>query len=380
MSNNENPLFFWLLIFTFSITGLAFPSYLRAEAEPPAPSVSVQQVQLTEVTPSETFSGRVEATATVALVARVQGFLEQQLFNEGDFVESGQLLYVLEKGQYEADVKAVEGTIHRLRGTLKLAEIERDRRQQLVARNQIARTEFDRAVASVDETQGDLISQNALLDQAKLNLSYTDITAPISGYIGFSNVDIGDVVGPSTGSLATIVSRDPIYVNFPVSQRQLLMFRQQQEQEGESPSDVVVKVRMADNELYAQEGKIDFVDVLSNPGTDTTTVRAEFPNPDGFLVHQQLVTVVLEEQAANMQLTVPQRAIQIDQIGSFVLLVDDENTVQVQRIEAGDVISGKVVVQEGLNEGDRVIVLGIQKVRPGMVVNPTLVSSEEGGQ
>lgn len=357
----------------------SFSTFLYAAEEEALPSVTVQPAKKVSVTPSITFNGRAEAISSVALIARVNGFLESVNFKEGDVVSKDQVLFGIEKEQYKAQVDAVKGSVFRLRGTLKLAEIERDRRQLLVRRRQISQEELDRAIAGVTEAQGQLLSEQANLEQAELNLSYTDIKAPFNGTVGVSNFDVGDVVSPSSGPLAVIVSKDPIYVNFPVSQRQLLTFREKSENSNLDFGGAVVKIRLANGQDYSHQGKVNFIDVLSNPSTDTTIVRAEFPNPDGLLVHQQLLDVMLEESSSDLKLVVPQRALLLDQIGAYVLTVDGNDTIQVTRLELGDSVEGNVVVLSGLNEGDRVVVQGGQRVRPGMKVNATDASSNGGG-
>lgn len=366
------------LVVSYSVL-ISFPTLLYAAEEEALPSVTVQSIEKISVTPSITFNGRAEAVSSVALKARVNGFLESISFNEGDVVTKDQVLFGIEREQYKAQVDAIKGNVFRLRGTLKLAEIERDRRQLLVRRKQISQEELDRAMAGVTEAQGQLLSEQANLEQAELNLSYTEIKAPFTGTIGVSYFDVGDVVSPLSGDLAVIVSKDPMYVNFPVSQRQLLSFREKSANSELDFGGAVVKIRLANGDDYAHTGKVNFIDVLSNPSTDTTIVRAEFPNPEGLLVHQQLLDVVLEESDADMQLAVPQRALLLDQIGAYVLTVDDSNTIQVTRIELGDSVEGMVVVVSGLEEGAKVVVQGGQRVRPGMKVNATEASSAGGG-
>lgn len=356
----------------FFVTILLYSSILYASEEGPLPSVTVQPAERISVTPTVTFNGRADAVSSVALIARVNGFLESVSFKEGDTVSKGQVLFGIEKEQYQAEVDAMKGSVFRLRGTLKLAEIERDRRQLLVKRRQISQEELDRAIAKVTEAKGQLLSQQAKLEQAEINLGYTEIQAPFDGTIGVSRFDVGDVVGPGSGELAVIVSKDPMYVNFPVSQKQLLTFREKSSSSNDlGLGDTTVKVRLANGDKYTHEGRVNFIDVLSNPSTDTTIVRAEFPNPNGILVHQQLLDVILEESSSDLRLAVPQRALLLDQVGAYVLTVDDNDTIKVTRLELGDTIDGKVVVLNGLKEGDRVVVQGGQRVRPGMKVNAT---------
>jgi membrane fusion protein (multidrug efflux system) len=210
------------------------------------------------------------------------------------------------------------------------------------------------AAASILEAQ-------AALEQAEINLGYTEIHAPIAGRIGRADLSVGNLVGPDSGVLATIVSQDPIYVTFPVSQRQLLAHR------GER-GEPVVRVTLPDGTLYEHAGRLNFLDVQVDPGTDTVTVRAELPNPDRVLVDGQFVGVRVERGEPERVLAVPQAALQLDQAGPYVLVVGGDDKVEARRVTLGDAEGAQVVVEGGLNQGERIIVEGIQKVRPGMTV------------
>ncbi|QIZ76419.1 efflux RND transporter periplasmic adaptor subunit [Ferrimonas lipolytica] len=355
----------------FVIAGYVTPALA---ADTPVAAVTVATATMREVTPSTGFSGRVEAVNTVSLKARVAGYLEGIHYIEGAEVEAGQLLFSIEKGQYQAQVDAIKGSITSLDGTTKLAAVEKKRFAKLLKTNVASQDDFDKANAALIEATGSMQSQQANLQKAELDLSYTDISAPVAGRISRSAYDPGDYLNPLSGDLATIVSQDPIYVTFPVTQLELLQIRK--ESSAIDSSKVAVKVEMADGTEYDQTGVINYIDVTSNPSTDTTLVRAEFPNPQGLLVDQQLVNVKVESTNAELKLMVPQRSIQLDQVGSYVMMVDGSNIVQQQRITTGTVIGTNVVILKGLNEGDKVIIAGIQKVRPGVTVNPTTVTAD----
>ena len=334
-----------------------------------APAVTVVKVEQRDITPSTSFTGRIEAMDKVDLRARVDGFLEQRLFAEGQDVKTGDLLFVIEKAPYQADIENVEASIARSQATLDQAELERRRQAELVKKQATAQARLDETTARSAEAKADLRRQQAALTTAELNLGYTDIKAPIAGRIGRSNFSVGNFVGPASGTLATIVSQDPMYVTFPVTQRQLLAVRKAGEAGGNDPKDMAVKVQLADGAIYEQIGRLNFVDVQVNQGTDTVQVRATLPNPHGILVDGQLVTVVVETAKAQAALVIPQQAVQIDQAGRFVLKVDAENKVQVQRITIGAERDGYYAVTNGLTLGERVITEGLQKVRPGIVVD-----------
>jgi membrane fusion protein (multidrug efflux system) len=338
--------------------------------------VTVAKVARIDVTPSSSFTGRIEAADKVDLRARVEGFIEKRLFEEGADVKEGDLLFVLEKAPYEAEVEQVKASIARAEATLRVAELSAERQTTLVKKSVAAQAVLDEALAKQGEAKGDLLRQQAALKQAELDLGYTDIRTPISGRVGRATYSVGDFVGPSSGTLATVVSQDPIYVTFPVSQRELLEVRRQAEAHGADPRAVRVRVRLADGSLYEEAGQINFVDVQVDPTTDTIAIRAQLPNPKRLLVDGQLVTAIVESAQPESALVIPGSALQIDQTGRFVLAVGAENKVEVRRVEIGRLYDGNIVVTKGLNEGERVITIGTQKVRPQQVVEPAEASTE----
>jgi membrane fusion protein (multidrug efflux system) len=334
---------------------------------PPPPAVTVVRASAENIRPTFRFTGRIEAVSKVDLRARVDGFLEKRLFTEGADVKEGDLLFVIEKGLYSAAVNEAKAGVERAEAALKLAEVELNRQTELMQRNVAAQARLDEATAKQAEARGSLLAQKAALEKAELQLSYTDIRSPIAGRIGRANVAVGNFVGPSSGPLATIVSQDPIYVEFPVTQREMLAYRK----EGGNPAAVVVSLQLADGSRYNHTGRLNFLDVTVNPGTDTVQVRASFPNPDRVLVDGQLVAVIAEAGEEESALVVPAQSLQIDQAGAFVLVVDNENKVQVRRVEIGGPRGTNMILSKGLDAGERIVTEGIQRIRPGQVVNPS---------
>ena len=345
----------------------------KQAAQPPAgppPAVTVVQSVEEDVRPQYRFTGRVEAIFKVDLRARVDGFLEKRLFTEGADVKEGELLFTIEKGQYQAAVDEAKAAIVTGEASRKLADIEFSRQSELVQKNVGAQARLDEATAKQGEARGTLMQQKAALERAQLNLSYTDIRSPIAGRIGRASVSVGNFVGPQSGSLATIVSQDPIYVGFPVTQREILAYRAEQTSPG-TPAEVVVYLQLADGSRYKHPGKINFLDVTVSQGTDTVLVRASFPNLERTLVDGQLVAVVLESGKPQNVVVVPGQSLQLDQAGAYVLVVDKDNKVQVRRVEIGAPRGTNMILRKGLTAGERVVTEGIQRIRPGQVVNAT---------
>lgn len=339
----------------------------------PPPAVTVTRVERRDVTPVTSFTGRIEAIDKVDLRARVEGFVEEIRFEDGADVSAGQLLFVMEKAPYRAKVNENKAAVLAAQGSLKLADLEVERQTTLVQRQAAARAKLDEAAARQAQAKGALLASEATLEKSLLELSYTDIVSPIAGRVGRSSVSVGDLVGPASPPLAIVVSQDPIYVTFPVSVRQLLEVRRKSEAGGSDPRAVTVRVRLADGSLYGETGSLDFVDVAVDPGTDTIAIRAKLPNPKRTLVDGALVTALVETTRPVSALLVPQSAVQFDQAGRYVLVVDAESKVQVRRIRPGPAYGALYAVEEGLGEGDRVVTDGIQKVRPGVVVAPSEV-------
>ncbi len=347
----------------------------QAAAPATIPAVTVVKVEARDLRPSVSFSARVEALHKVDLRARIEGYLDKQEFTEGASVKTGDLLYVIEKAPYEAKVAAAEAAVAVAQARFDRTEIELKRQTTLVSKEASAQTKLDDARTARNEAKGQLDKLLAELDQAKLLLSYTEIRAPINGRIGKSLLSVGSFVSPQSGTLATIVEQDPIGVTFPVSQRDLLAVR---EKLGDSVklNDQTVYVEIGKGKRYQYPGKVDFLDVGVNTGTDAVNVRATFPNPTGLLVDGQLVTAIVEATSAEPTLVVPVNAIQIDQSGPFVLVVNSEKKIEVRRVELLRQDNNFVAIAKGLSAGDLVVTEGVQKVRPGQVVDPTEVKPE----
>jgi membrane fusion protein (multidrug efflux system) len=345
-------------------------SGVAAHAQGSAPNavpVSTVKVERKPVSQGWDFVGRIEAINKVEIRARVTGYLEDVLFKEGQMVQEGQPLYRIEKSLFEAAVQQAEGSAAQTKAAYDLAALNLDRAEQLLATSSGTAVARDQARAQVESAKGSMLIDQGKLKTAQTNLGYTDITAPVTGKISKTNVTRGNVVGPDSGSLTVIVSQDPMYVTFPVSQRTFLEVRQKG---GVDVNSLKVTLRYSDGTTYGQEGTINFVDVLVDRSTDTILVRAVVPNPTGGLVNDLLMRVLVKGGTPEEQVLVPQAALIADQEGVYVFVVDGDKAA-VRRLKLGGESGTDVVVEQGLSGGEQVIVQGLQGVRPGAPVRAT---------
>lgn len=345
------------------------PSYAQQNDSTTRVSVGVVTAARKAVTKSLDFVGRVEAIDRVEIRARVTGYLEAVEFKEGDLVQAGASLYKIEKGLFQAAVGEAEGALARSKAAKVLSEVQLQRAEELYERNVGSAVARDQARAADEQAKGTILIDQANLDTAKINLGYTDIVAPVTGKIGRTNVTKGNVVSPESGPLTVIVSQDPMYVTFPVSQREFLRLQQAGQQL--DVTQLKAGLQFADLSKYDQDGTVNFVDVTVNRTTDTVLVRAAFPNPKGVLVDGQLVHVSIEAGKPIEKVVIPQSALIADQQGTYVFVVD-AGKAAVRRVKTGGESGGTdIVVEEGLSGGEQVIVDGLQSVRPGTAVIAT---------
>ena len=345
------------------------PTTDAAGEAPPPPAVTVITAERLEMTSAVAFNGRIEAVDTVELRARVPGFLEKRLFEEGGDVRQDDVCFVIEKDAYKAAVDAAAADLQKAEARAAEARATAARFEQSVKSGAVSRLQYDESIAQRDVAAAEVLQKQAALERAELDLRYTDVVCAVTGRIGRAAYSVGNYVTPESGTLATVVSQDPMYVTFPISQRYILAVQKDREESGGQPrEDLVLRIVLGDGSVYAEPARIDFADIQISESTDTLTIRGAVPNPDRRLIDGQFVTVSVEAAAPTSMLAVPQQALQADQGGIFVLVVNAEDKVEIRRITTGDSRDGMTAVTEGLDEGERVIVEGIQKVRPGQVV------------
>jgi membrane fusion protein, multidrug efflux system len=351
----------WVVSFT------AWCDVVHAQNAPPPPAVSVTPVVSRQITETDDFIGRITAIDKVDIVARVPGFIEERTFTEGQQVKKGDLLFRIEQATYKASVEQAQATLAKAKATEVNAKLQLERGKELVRNSNIPQSTVDQRAADEAAAQASVMEAQAQLDQAEINLGYTEIRSPIDGRIGLAIFTVGNLVQPSSGKLATIVSQDPIYVIFQVSQRTVLDYRRR------VVTHVTIHIKLPDGSTYPHPGLSNFLDVQVDPTTDTVAVRAQVPNPEGLLTAGGVAGVIVERGAPRSALTIPQSAVLLDQAGRYVLLVDANKKVEERRVTLGDEQGRNIVVTDGLKEGELVIVEGIQKVRPGQVVTANVV-------
>ena len=350
----------------------------QATTLPPKPAVSVQPVAFKGVAQSFEFVGHVAAIYKVDIRARVEGFLEKLSFREGQDVKAGDLLYQIEKVQYRAQVDQAKGNLASAEAQVTNAQLQYNRKSQLAQDRWAPQSDVDQYKATLDSDKARVLQTRAALTQAEVNLGYTDIWSPIDGRIGRTVYQIGNLLNPASGVLVTIVSQDPMYVLFPISVRDLEIIREARRREGGALAKIEIRVRLPSGREYSQVGVWNLNDPQVDQRTDTLMVRAIIPNPDRQLIDGEFVTAVIQERTETPQLVIPQAALQTDQTGYYVLVVDDQHKVQERRVQTGRNRDTDVVVTAGLREGEKVIVDGVQKVRPGQVVQDAVLTAAAG--
>lgn len=352
-----------VLLLALAASACGSETQQKQQAAPP-PAVLTETAVLQDLVEERSFTGRVEAVDKVQIRARVQGFLKAKRFEEGAEVMAGDPLFDIEPEPFELAVQQATANLANAQAAQTLAEQTFERTEELAGRGTSSKAALDSARSGLLQAQAAVKAREADLQTAKLNLGYARITAPMQGRVGRSAFSVGNLVGPDSGTLVLLVRQDPMYVTFPVPHWLLLQVRKG----GQGPDSVFIKLRLADGSLYEPEGQIAFTDVQGTATTDSITVRATIPNPKRLLIDQQLVTVSVIRKQPEKKLVVAQAAMLLDQQGPYVLAVDGDNKVSIKRIVTGEQRGPMIVVESGLAAGERVIVSGHQKARPGAPV------------
>ncbi len=353
----------------------------RAQPGPGGPpAVGVTQVTDRAIIETSDFVGRVQAVNRVDLVARVTAFLTKRQFIEGAEIHAGDVLYRLERPPFEAAVAAQAANVAQAEAVLQGGNLTLGRAEALLNTPAGQRSRVEDAQASQRSQAAQIAGAQAQLRIAQTNLDYTEIKAPIDGKISRTSVTEGNVVGPNSGTLATIVSQDPMYVLFPVSVRAAFDLRDRYADKGGFAA-VTIKVRLPNGKAYDQDGQLDYVDPTVAPNTDTLIFRARIPNPlrngakpndpgSRELADGEFVTVSLQGVEPIQALAMPRAGILSDQQGNYVWVIGEGNKAEQRRVTLGQSTPDTAVIASGLKAGETVVVDGVQRVRPGIVVAP----------
>lgn len=334
------------------------------------PGVLVAKVARRQLAETVVYVGQTTAVNDVSLRAQVEGYLLERKFTEGEDVEQGAELFVIDPALYEASVAAAEGSVAQMAAAVTRAERDVKRYRQLIKRQSVSQQKLDEAESDLLQASANLKTAKAQLQKAQVDLSHTIIKAPISGRIGRASTSVGGLVNPQTGELARLVELDPIYASFSVSEGDIIAAKRNN-QIGGAKIDldkIEVRLRLPDGSLYEHIGRVDFIDNVVDRRTGTIVMRARFDNPGKLLVPGLYVSTSLGRAETTDKLVIPQAAVQEDQAGAFVMVVAPDSRVELRRITRGQAYAGELVVKSGLEPDEQVIVEGIQKVRPGLVV------------
>jgi membrane fusion protein, multidrug efflux system len=354
-----------------------------APAAPPPPQVTVARPVAKKVTDYDEYVGRFVAVDSVEIRARVSGHLEKIHFTDGQLVKQGDLLFTLDPRPFQVELEQAKANVAQAKANLAFAVTDLARGKDLVGRNVISQQTFDQRTQAKSVAEASVAAQEAAVRQAALNLEYTELRAPVAGRIGDRRVSPGNLVmGGITGTttlLATIQSIDPIRFEFTADEGAYLRYvRLTRSGPGGRIRDinnagkVPVKLKLLDEQIFSHEGRMDFVDNAIDNSSGTIRGRAVFPNPSGTFTPGMFGRIEVAAGPPAEALLVPDAAIATEQVRKFVLVVDDQNVVQAKYITLGPLIDGLRVVSTGLEAGDRVVVNGQMRARPGTKVSPEM--------
>ena len=342
------------------------------------PEVTVVNAKKEKIKLSSEYIGQAVACDYVYLYARVKGFLEKRNFIEGQYVKKGQILFQIEKAQYEIAVMAAQGNLDKAQVLLNNATINFNRYKELIPSGSVSKKEYDNVRSHYNQAKAEVLVAKASLENAQLNLSYTDIKAPVDGCIGISTAYVGNLVGPESPALGELVQYSPIHVEFNIPEAEEVSgakdFIKTHGKNWKSivgtkiAPDIIIKVILSNGEEYTHKGVIDYIGIKVNPLTGTVLVRARFENPDYLLLPGAFVTVIKESKFKTEEIIIPQIAVQEDQAGKYVLTVDKSKKIEMRHVTIGSPYKTGIVIKSGLKEGEPVVIKGLQMVQDGMKV------------
>ena len=357
-----------------AIIAVALYFIFRKRPQPEVhPTVVVETVTTDDMEIYGEYVGRIRAQQFVEIRARVEGYLEEMLFEEGTYIKKDQVLFVIDPKLYKARVDGARAQLQKDKALELKAKRDLDRIRPLFEQNAASQLDLDNAIASYESAVSAVIMSEADLAQAELALGYTTVRSPISGYISERNVDIGTLVGPGGKSLlATIVKSDTVRVDFSMTALDYLRSKERNVTLGhQDPTrgwNPYITVTLADDSVYPYEGLVDFADPQVDPQTGTFSVRAEMPNPDHVLLPGQFTKVKLLLDVREGAVVVPSKAVIIEKGGAFIYVIRPDNVAERRFIELGPETDNMMIVERGLIPGERIVVEGYHKLMPGMTV------------
>lgn len=349
-----------------------------AEQAPPPPEVGVAEVPVRPVSQWDEYSGRIEAVETVELRPRVSGYIEKVNYREGQEVKKGDVLFVIDPRPYRVQLERAQADFARAKALAELSEKELRRSESLLAARAVSQEEYDQRASQRNQLAADLQAARAAVEAAQLDLEFTRVVAPIDGRVSRAEVTTGNYVTAGTTVLTSVVSLDPIYVYFEGDEHTYLKYNAQA-QRGERPSsrDAAnpVFVGLANEQDFPHAGRMNFVDNALNPDTGTIRARAVLDNRDGVFTPGMLARVKLLGSGEYTATLIPDEAVGTDQDRKYVIVVNEQNVAEYRPVQLGDVADGMRIVRSGVQSGERVVVGGLQRVRPGIPVTPQPVAT-----
>ncbi|ABV86477.1 efflux RND transporter periplasmic adaptor subunit [Shewanella pealeana] len=360
----------WMLV----ISALAISACGDAPAPQQAviPSVIVNTAHKEMITPKSEFVGRTRASEDVVIKPQIQGQLLRRSYIEGDDIAAGDLLFEIDPSTYKAELAQHQAVLKQAVASRDVAVMNWERGRRLLPDGMISAQDMDELTSRKLTTAAGVVQAEAAVDAAELQLSYTKVYAPISGRISHSKVSIGDIITPQS-EMANIVQLQPMWVNFQVAEKGLITAQQQFSQAKNIDmkiEDLVMRLRLPNGTMFDETGHIDFIGNRVDATTGTLAVRATFKNANSLMLPGLFVTLVVESPITENALLIPQASVQEDQQGRFVMVLNDQDEVQKRLVVLGDRFGVEWRVLSGLEDGDRIVVEGLQKIRPGMKVNP----------
>ncbi|MGV2986588.1 efflux RND transporter periplasmic adaptor subunit [Vibrio sp. E150_011] len=332
------------------------------------PSVDVLTVDTQPYYHQEQFIGKTAAIHKVDIVPRVSGYLKSRHFTEGEHVTKGDLLFEIDPAMFEIEIQRLDAALKEIEAEFNIIDKKHRKAVALVAKQALSSLELDQLTAERTSSLAKIEAAKSELSRAKLELSYTQITAPFDGIIGASDYSQGALVGPDTGPLIQIISFDSVYVNIQLDEKQHVNNLQKQLLEGDDITPPDFSLKLANGAEYDHLGESNFIDNHMDSLNGSIRFRVKFPNPDNLLIPGQFVTVTSIDKSPTSSIFIPQHAVQENQQGRYVLVVNDNNIIEAKYLEVGERVNDQWLVESGLSVGEQIVVKGLQAIRLGTEV------------